>query len=209
MATFLRPLSYRYLWLYNSISRLSALTVGGEAAFHRLPWQGLTLPADAQILDLCCGSGQATRYLLEIAPQVTGLDVSPRSLDRARRLVPQAQYVQGAAENLPFGEGSFDLVHSSAALHEMTARQRDAIFDQVYRVLKPGGWFIFVDFHRPHNPLMWPGIALFFWLFETETAWEWLTVPAVEDLGDRGFTHFRQTYAVGGSLQVIQAQKPA
>ncbi|MFM9157307.1 MAG: SAM-dependent methyltransferase, partial [Dolichospermum sp.] len=36
MATIFRDLSYRYQWLYDSISQLAAVTVGGEARFRRL-----------------------------------------------------------------------------------------------------------------------------------------------------------------------------
>ena len=43
MATFLRPLSYQYPWLYNTISRLSALAVGGEKRFRSLSLEGIKI----------------------------------------------------------------------------------------------------------------------------------------------------------------------
>ncbi len=63
MATILRDWSYRYQWLYDGISRLAALSVGGEARFRQLALQGLTIHSDSQVLDLCCGSGQTTEFL--------------------------------------------------------------------------------------------------------------------------------------------------
>ncbi len=65
MATILRDWSYRYQWLYDGMSWLAALAVGGEATFRQLPLQGLTFNSDTQILDLCCGSGQATEFLVQ------------------------------------------------------------------------------------------------------------------------------------------------
>jgi ubiquinone/menaquinone biosynthesis C-methylase UbiE len=65
MATLLRSLSYRYQWLYDAISRTAALSVGGEQRFRQLALEGLTLEPTTKILDLCCGSGQATQILVQ------------------------------------------------------------------------------------------------------------------------------------------------
>jgi demethylmenaquinone methyltransferase/2-methoxy-6-polyprenyl-1,4-benzoquinol methylase len=207
VATILRDWSYRYQWLYDGISRIAALSVGGESRFRQLALQGLTLHPDSKILDLCCGSGQATAYLIQSSHNVTGLDASPLSLKRARNNVPQASYIEAFAENMPIGDGEFDLVHTSAALHEMEPEQLRQILQEVYRVLKPGGTFAIVDFHPPTNPLFWPGLTLFFWLFETETAWQLLQTNLPELLQEIGFKVDSPQLYAGGSLQVIHAQK--
>ncbi|MBD2626004.1 class I SAM-dependent methyltransferase [Trichormus variabilis] len=207
MATILRDWSYRYQWLYDGISRLAALSVGGEARFRQLPLQGLTLDSDTQILDLCCGSGQATQFLVKFSQNVTGLDASPLSLQRARKNVPNATYVEAFAEDMPFADNLFDVVHTSAALHEMHPEQLRKIIQQVYRVLKPGGVFVLVDFHPPTNPIFWPGLSVFFWLFETETAWELLKTDLPGLLREYGFEVGEPSLYAGGSLQVIQGKK--
>ncbi len=79
MATILRPLSYQYQWLYDGISRLAALAVGGETRFRQLALEGLKIAKNDPILDLCCGAGQTTRYLVPLSDRCTGLDVSPRA----------------------------------------------------------------------------------------------------------------------------------
>ncbi|MGF1492641.1 MAG: class I SAM-dependent methyltransferase [Microcoleaceae cyanobacterium] len=214
MATILRDLSYRYQWLYDTISRVAALAVGGEDRFRRLPLRGVSFEPQMRVLDLCCGSGQATQVLVQYSQQVTGLDASPWSIQRAQRNVPEATYVEAFAEEIPFPDQTFDLVHTSAALHEMEPEQLRQILAEVYRVLKPGGVFTLVDFHAPTNPAFWPGIALFLWLFETETAWQLLKTDLLNLLVqngfqtelDSGFT-CQKLYA-GGSLQVIQVQRP-
>lgn len=207
MATIFRDLSYRYQWLYDGISRLAALTVGGEGRFRQLALQGLTLNSDTKILDLCCGSGQTTAFLVKFSQNVTGLDASPLSLRRAKNNVPNATYVEAFAENMPLADNSFDVVHTSAALHEMQPEQLRKIIQEVYRVLKPGGVFTLVDFHAPTNPVFWPGISVFFWLFETETAWELLKTDLSGLLRETGFDVREPILYAGGSLQVIQGRK--
>ena len=207
MATIFRDLSYRYQWLYDGISRLAAVTVGGEPRFRQLALQNLNLQSDTQILDLCCGSGQVTRFLVNFSENVTGLDASPLSIKRCQKNVPNATYIKAFAENMPFADNLFDVVHTSAALHEMQSEQLRKIIQEVYRVLKPGGVFTLVDFHPPTNPIFWPGLAIFFWLFETQTAWELLKTDLPGLLGDYGFDVGKPSLYAGGSLQVIQARK--
>lgn len=207
MATILRAWSYRYQWLYDAISRLAALSVGGEPRFRQLALQGLAIAPDTKVLDLCCGSGQTTQFLVQLSQNVTGLDASPRSLERARQNVPQAEYVEAFAQLMPFADNSFDLVHTSVALHEMQSEQLLSIIQEVYRVLKPNGVFTLIDFHKPTNWLFVPGISLFLLLFETQTAWQLLQTDLVEILTKVGFSKCDRALHAGGSLQVIQAQK--
>ncbi|NMG09355.1 class I SAM-dependent methyltransferase [Brasilonema sp. UFV-L1] len=207
MATILRDWSYRYQWLYDSVSRLAALSVGGEEHFRQLALQGLTIHSDTKILDLCCGSGQATQFLVKLSQNVTGLDASPLSLKRARQNVPQAEYVEAFAEDMPFADNHFDIVHTSVALHEMEQKQLQQIVKQVYRVLKPGGVFTLVDFHNPTNFLFVPGLLVFLLLFETHTAWQLLKTDLAGLLTEIGFEVSEPKLYAGGSLQVIQAKK--
>ena len=207
MATIFRDLSYRYQWLYDGISRLAAVTVGGEARFRQLALQNLKLQSDTQILDLCCGSGQVTRFLVNFSENVTGLDASPYLSSDAQKNVPNATYIKAFAEDMPFADNLFDVVHTSAALHEMQPEQLRKIIAEVYRVLKPGGVFTLVDFHPPTNPIFWPGLAVFFWLFETQTAWELLKTDLPGLLRDYGFDVGKPSLYAGGSLQVIQGRK--
>jgi demethylmenaquinone methyltransferase/2-methoxy-6-polyprenyl-1,4-benzoquinol methylase len=207
LATILRPLSYQYQWLYDGISRLAALAVGGESRFRQLALEGLKIAKNDPILDLCCGAGQTTRYLVPLSDRCTGLDVSPVALERASLAVPQAHYVEGLAEKMPFNAGEFALVHTSAALHEMEPEQLQEILKEVYRVLRPGGIFALVDFHRPTNPLFWPSLALFLQLFETDTAWQFIDSDLIQSLQAIGFRDCQQKLYAGGSLQVIQAAK--
>ena len=207
MATFLRSLSYQYQWLYDAISRLAALGVGGEKRFRQLALENMVINQDTKILDLCCGAGQTTQFLVQRSDNVTGLDISPVALARAKNKVPEAKYIEGLAQNIPLPDNHFDLVHTSAALHEMTPEELEQIFKEVYRILKPGGIFTLVDFHQPTNQFFWLPLVIFLWLFETETAWQLLKNNLRQNLTQQGFDVLNQSLYAGGSLQVIQAQK--
>ncbi|GAP97408.1 class I SAM-dependent methyltransferase [Leptolyngbya sp. NIES-2104] len=207
MATILRDWSYQYQWLYDGISRVAALSVGGEARFRQLALEELSIEPETNVLDLCCGSGQTAQFLVKRSHHVTGLDASPLSIRRAKQNVPEAEYVEAFAEKMPIEDCSFDLVHTSAAMHEMGVDQLRQILQEVYRVLKPGGVFAMVDFHQPTNPIFIPGLAIFFWLFETETAWQLIKINLEELLQEIGFQVQRSRLYAGGSLQVIQARK--
>ena len=207
MATILRDWSYQYQWLYDGFSRLAALSVGGERRFRQLALEGVAIAPETSVLDVCCGSGQATKFLVERSRHVTGLDASPLSLRRAQKNVPQANYVEAFAEAMPFPDNQFDVVHTSVALHEMESQQLQQILKEVQRVLRPDGVFTLVDFHKPTNPLFVPGLSLFLLLFETETAWTLINTDLATLLETAGFQLVRQRLHAGGSLQVIQVKK--
>lgn len=207
MATILREWSYRYQWLYDSVSRLAALSVGGETRFRQLALEAVQITPDMHILDLCCGSGQATQFLVARSASVVGLDASPLSIERATQNVPAAKYVQGWAEAMPFENEQFDLVHTSVALHEMRPVQLWRILQEVHRVLKPGGTFTFVDFHVPSTLLHGLGLHLFLMLFETETASQFIKTDLLDLLARVGFQSAERTLYAGGSLQSVRACK--
>ena len=207
MATFLRPLSYKYQWLYDGISRLAAIPVGGETKFRQLALQDLEIDKQSKILDLCCGKGQTTQFLVNYSEQVTGLDASAYALEQAQKNVPEANYFEGLAQDLPFADGSFDFVHTSVALHEMTTAELESIFAEVHRVLKQQGVFTFIDLHQPNNFLFIPGLFIFMWLFETETAWQLIKTDLADKLTQANFEVIKNQLYAGGSLQVIQAKK--
>jgi demethylmenaquinone methyltransferase/2-methoxy-6-polyprenyl-1,4-benzoquinol methylase len=207
MATILRPLSYKYQWLYNTISGLASLSVGGEKCLRQLPLNNLSIDRTAKVLDLCCGAGAVTQILVQFSEDVTGLDISPIALARAAKKAPQAKYVEAIAQSIPFPDNYFNLVHTSAALHEMNSEDLVTILKEVHRVLQPGGIFTLVDFHQPTNILFWPLVAIFLWLFETETAWQLLHTDLNKLLQSLGFKLIQQSFYAGGSLQLIQVKK--
>lgn len=207
MATILRDWSYRYQWFYDTVSALAALSVGGEQRMRKLFLKDLEINPHAKVLDLCCGAGQATQELVKHFQNVTGLDASPIAIQRAKRNVPQANYVEAFAEKMPFSDRSFDLVITNTAMHEMDSAQLQQIIEETDRILTPDGQFIIIDFHRPTNPLFWLPVATFLWLFETETAWELIKTDLQQLLTKSGFAISSCQLYAGGSLQVLRSGK--
>lgn len=110
-------------------------------------------------LEICGGFGKLAAGLAEGFPlaEVIGLDLyaasGPETEERMKRL-PGLSYVAGDAFDLSaYGEASFDLVWGQAALHHL-AHDIDGLCEQVSRVLKPGGRFVFIFEPMGHNLLV-------------------------------------------------------
>ena len=209
MTSFLRPLAYRHRWIYDSVTAVSSLSVGGVAKLRGLGLDALShrLEPNAEILDLCCGSGEAAAPWIDAGYAVTGLDVSPRALDLATQRHPFMQQVEGLAEEPPLKDQSFDAIQLSVALHEFPRAEREQVLTSALRLLKTGGWLVVVDLH-PAAPLMQLPQQLFCALFETETATAMLEDDLPAQLSALGFLHVEQELMAGRALQRITAQRP-
>ena len=108
--------------------------------------------AGARVLDVGCGTGTGLVRYAARGCAVTGVDISPAMLARARRRLGAAAELQLApATALPYPAGRFDLVLASLMLHELDAATRDAVVSEVLRVLRPGGAVLVTEFH-PGRP---------------------------------------------------------
>ncbi|MGH1393016.1 MAG: class I SAM-dependent methyltransferase, partial [Trichormus sp.] len=117
-------------------------------AVHKRLLEYVDLSAQANVLDLGCGTGRLLERLATKFPELrgTGLDLSPKMLQVARlsnRHHPRLIFIEGKAEALPFGDGQFDAVFNSISfLHYLEPKQ---VLQEVARVLTPSGRFYLVD----------------------------------------------------------------
>lgn len=74
------------------------------------------LPAQAKILDIGCGPGNFTQYLVSKGFQVEGIDIAAEMLRIARTHLPQVTFTQGDLSALPYPDQSFDAVFSAYSL---------------------------------------------------------------------------------------------
>ncbi len=105
------------------------------------------------ILDLGCGNGNLTRRLLDIDGTISAVlvDASPEMLQKARESLAGRGRISFL--NTSFEEmirsgtelGPFDIVVSSLAIHHLTPRDKKALFDLIFRWLRPGGHFLNID----------------------------------------------------------------
>ena len=95
-----------------------------------------------RIIDIGCGYGVPSTWLLEIYPQakVFGLEPDEERVLIANRVIGTRGYVEtGAAPNLPFVEGRVDYALMLDMLHFLTAEEMRLVFDRIYRKLDEGG----------------------------------------------------------------------
>ena len=209
MTSFLRPLAYRYRWIYDTVTAVSSISVGGVERLRGLGVDALRskLQPSAAVLDLCCGSGEAAAPWLDAGFQVTGLDVSPLALELAEKRHPGMQRVEGLAEDPPLENGSFDAIQLSVALHEFPRPAREQVLQSCLRILKPGGWLVLVDLH-PAGPWLQIPQQIFCTLFETDTATAMLEDDLPSQLAQLGFINVEQELLAGRALQRITACRP-
>ena len=95
------------------------------------------------VWDLGCGPGQTARYLKDLGVQISGLDLSVKILEQARKNYPGIHFQKGDILKLEFENDSIAGIVSFYAIVHFTEDQVAKAFREVFRVLLPGGIFLF------------------------------------------------------------------
>ncbi len=104
-------------------------------------------------LDAACGTGRHARTLVDIGHQVSGIDLTPEMLERARVNVPEASFAVADLRELPFPDESFELVVCGLALAHLP--ELDGAIGEMARVLTPGGRLVVSVLHPFQALLGW------------------------------------------------------
>jgi len=110
-----------------------------------------------RVLDVGCAT--ATRLIAAKAryptAQLTGVDPDERALQIARHKIARHQIevevIQARAEHLPFPTSSFEIVMSTLVFHHLPTEIKKRAMQEIYRVLTPGGRFLFADLGKPEG----------------------------------------------------------
>lgn len=105
---------------------------------HPIRW----IPSGASsVLDIGCNAGELLAYCREVNPAIrlSGVEINPEALEKARWNLPEADLHGASAEALPFPDASFDCVTCIEVLEHIPAKLRTAALREMRRVLKPGG----------------------------------------------------------------------
>jgi SAM-dependent methyltransferase len=104
---------------------------------------GQDLPPGSAVLDLGCGAGvPATRWLADRGFDVTGVDLSERQLDLARKLVPTAIFIKADMTGLDFGPETFAAAVAFHSIIYVPREEHPALLETVHHWLEPGGLFL-------------------------------------------------------------------
>ena len=104
-----------------------------------------------KVLDLCTGTGDLARLIKKQTPKaiVTGVDFSEKMLEIAKSKSSDINYIKKDVTNLPFLDNEFDFVTMGFGLRNI--QNAEKAVEEVYRVLKPEGKFLHLDFGNKNS----------------------------------------------------------
>jgi demethylmenaquinone methyltransferase/2-methoxy-6-polyprenyl-1,4-benzoquinol methylase len=196
--------------VYDAMNR--TMTLGLDRRWRGAAAEAVVRDGD-RVLDACCGTGDLALAAEEAgAGSVTGLDFSPRMLERARAKSREIDWVQGDLLALQFEDASFDAATVGFGVRNLEDLERGLA--ELRRVLRPGGRLAILEITQPRG-LLAPFYRLWFdrlvpllgKLLPGGAAYTYLPAsvrrfPGPEDLGEllraAGFDDVRWRLFAGG-----------
>lgn len=113
----------------------------------------IDLDTTDSLLDVACGTGRFAEMIRTLKPSlaITGIDLSPDMIAVAKERIPPGDGVAwhvGPAETLPVEDNAYDVVTCANAFHLVTDPEKSMA--ELYRVVKPGGSLVLVDWCREY-----------------------------------------------------------
>jgi demethylmenaquinone methyltransferase/2-methoxy-6-polyprenyl-1,4-benzoquinol methylase len=140
---------------YELVNKL--MTFGLDGRWRRRAVADLRLPPASVVLDVAAGTGDFTRELARQGQRGVATDLSFGMLHAGRAMNDR---VQADASMLPFRSGGFDGITCGYALRNFT--DLAATFDEMARVLRPGGRLSLLEVAEPRSGLFRAGFRLWF-----------------------------------------------
>ena len=103
----------------------------------------------SHVLEIGSGPGNVSKILSDIGADVKGIDFSRTMVTVANHLYPDITFEVANAEEIPFEDNSFDCVVANFVVHHLA--RPEVVFNEINRVLKPGGKFVFAVWGPPEE----------------------------------------------------------
>jgi len=142
--------------VYDVMNRV--MTAGLDLRWRRIAAETVVRSGD-RVLDACCGTGDLAVACAKRGGVVTGLDFSPAMLERARRKLPAATWVEGDLLVLPFEAASFETATVGFGVRNVADLEKG--LTELRRVLVPGGRVAVLEITQPRG-LLAPFYRLWF-----------------------------------------------
>ena len=142
--------------VYDVMNRV--MTAGLDLRWRRIAAEAVVRPGD-RVLDACCGTGDLAVACARRGGVVTGLDFSPAMLERARRKLSSATWVEGDLLALPFEAGSFEAATVGFGVRNVADLEQGLV--ELRRVLVQGGRVAVLEITQPRG-LLAPFYRLWF-----------------------------------------------
>lgn len=180
----------------------SCLSLGIDIYWRKMMAGALQLPDQATVLDVAVGTGEVAVAICRRHPgtRVIGIDFSPAMLAvgrqkiAARKLSGRIDLATGDGRQLPIRSGSMDAVIISFGIRNI--KEKAEVLREFYRVLKPGGQLLIMDFSFPETPLIAPLYRFYLnhilpplgnFISGTDYAYSYLAESVANFPGDREF----------------------
>ncbi|MDG2301045.1 MAG: ubiquinone/menaquinone biosynthesis methyltransferase [Acidimicrobiales bacterium] len=202
---------------YDLVNRI--MTFRLDVRWRKKTVKALALPSESIVIDLACGTGDFCIELEKADMFPLGFDFSFGMLEASRSTT---QLSQADVLRLPIRESAIDGVTCGFALRNLTALP--AFFEEVARVLKPGGRIGFLDVAEPENRFLNWGHHLYFdrvvpkvgALFSDKSAYSYLPrsfsyLPPYQEIiamiEQAGFEQVERKLFAPGSAQLFSGKK--
>jgi demethylmenaquinone methyltransferase/2-methoxy-6-polyprenyl-1,4-benzoquinol methylase len=129
------------------------ISLGLHKKVKELALSELNYENEMKILDICSGTGDIEEILLgkKYNLDITGVDFSNKMLDVARqKFFDKIHFICADAANLPFSNNVFDIITMTFGLRNI--QNREKAIQEAYRVLKPSGQILHLDFGVKNFP---------------------------------------------------------
>lgn len=146
------------------------------------------LPVGGRVLDLGCGNGiPAVRWLTDRGFAVTGVDFSEVQIERARRLIPGATFLQADMTSLEMPETSFDAVIAFYSLIHVPVEEHQSLLARVVTWLRTEGYVLAIIGHTAGTGTEgdWFGEPMYWSHADRDTYLRWFEEAGLAVLWDR------------------------